>query len=97
MSDTLREARGKLEYWLDQTASLHPNDYRRELNVVIDAAVEGESRLRQIKAAHYDDEMRSHRRTRKLLARFLGVEVDTEEYDTAFDDAEIREEGQDDE
>ena len=42
----LREARGKLEYWLDQTASLHPNDYRRELDAVIDAAAPEINRLR---------------------------------------------------
>ena len=39
MSDTLRKARGKLEWYLDEIASLHPNDYKRELDAVIGAAI----------------------------------------------------------
>ena len=44
--------------------------------------------LRQIVARHHDDEQRKHRRTRQLSAAQLGVEVDSEAYDEAFDRAE---------
>jgi len=33
--DSPQTARQKLEYYLDEIASLHPNDYRRELDAVI--------------------------------------------------------------
>ncbi len=37
-ADPLREARQKLEWYLDEIVSLHPNDYRQELDAVIKAA-----------------------------------------------------------
>ena len=63
------------------------------------AALKAESQLRQLKAAHYDEAVRSHHKTRELLAHFFGVGVDSEEYDSAYDSAlaEIRDEGPNDE
>lgn len=40
MNDKLREARQKLEWYLGEIVDLHPNDYRRELDAVIEAAAD---------------------------------------------------------
>ena len=44
-------------------------------------------RLGQIVGGHYHDEQRRHRQTREILAAQFGVEVDTEAYEAAFEEA----------
>ena len=71
MSETLREARGRLEWYLDEIASLHPNDYRHELDAVIDAA-----------APEISDAM--VRQITSYLNRYGGVPLATHQVDNAL-------------